>query len=131
MSLEERLVEATQHVARREGRRASFSVTCVTPAAMRRMNRRYLGATGDTDVIAFGLPQPDGSVVGDVYICDHVVQREARARGIPIVEERLRAAVHGALHVLGYDHPAGPARTGSAMWKRQERYVRELRERDA
>ncbi|PYO91296.1 MAG: hypothetical protein DMD66_00070, partial [Gemmatimonadetes bacterium] len=40
--------------------------------------------------------------------------------------ELLRLAVHGTLHVLGYDHPEGPGRTRSAMWRRQERYVRRL-----
>ncbi len=43
-------------------------------------------------------------------------------------EELVRLAVHGNLHVLGYDHPEGPSRTRSAMWRRQERYVRRLRD---
>jgi ssRNA-specific RNase YbeY (16S rRNA maturation enzyme) len=40
--------------------------------------------------------------------------------------ELVRLAVHGALHVLGYDHPDGPGRTRSRMWQVQERYVRRL-----
>src|SRR2546426_8012224 len=39
----------------------------------------------------------------------------------------VRLAVHGTLHVLGYDHPEGPERVRSAMWRRQERYVHRLR----
>jgi ssRNA-specific RNase YbeY (16S rRNA maturation enzyme) len=34
--------------------------------------------------------------------------------------------VHGTLHALGRDHPEGLARTRSAMWRRQERYVEAL-----
>jgi probable rRNA maturation factor len=34
--------------------------------------------------------------------------------------------VHGTLHALGWDHPEGPGRTRSAMWRRQERYVEAL-----
>jgi len=34
--------------------------------------------------------------------------------------------VHGTLHVLGYAHPDGSGRTRSAMWRRQEAYVRRL-----
>jgi len=41
-------------------------------------------------------------------------------------EELVRLAVHGTRHVLGFDHPEGPGRTRSAMWRRQERYVRRL-----
>ena len=41
-------------------------------------------------------------------------------------QELVRLAVHGTLHVLGYDHPNGAGRTRSAMWRRQERYVRRL-----
>jgi hypothetical protein len=82
-----------------------------------------------------------------VYICpdaarrwvEHVARRTphaARVRRGPaddlgratcdVEEELIRLAVHGTLHVLGYDHPAGPGRARSAMWRRQERYMRRL-----
>jgi probable rRNA maturation factor len=43
-----------------------------------------------------------------------------------VEEELVRLTVHGTLHVLGYDHPDGPGRTRSQMWRRQERHVRRL-----
>lgn len=92
---------------------------------MRRLNRRATGRRALTDVIAYALPQPDGSLLGDVYICPQAAALAAR-NGSPLDEELVRLAVHGALHVLGYDHPDGPERTRSAMWRRQERYVRRL-----
>lgn len=91
---------------------------------MRRLHRRYLGRRAVTDVIAWGLPQPDGSVAGDIYVCPDAVRDQAHAREIPEAEELLRVAVHGALHVLGYEHPTGPSRERSPMWRRQERYVK-------
>lgn len=101
-----------------EGARGSrVDVTLVSGPAMRRLNRRATGRRGLTDVIAYPLPQPDGTVHGDVYICPEA--------GAPD-EELIRLAVHGTLHVLGYDHPEGPGRTRCAMWRRQERYVRRL-----
>lgn len=97
-------------------RRVRVDLTLLDAPAMRRLNRRATGRRGVTDVIAYAMPQPDGSLLGDVYICP----------SLPGREELVRLTVHGTLHVLGYDHPEGPSRTRSAMWRRQERYVRRL-----
>ena len=105
--------------------RARVELTLLDADAMRRLNRRATGRRGLTDVLAFALPQPDGALLGDVYICPAAARRWVKNGG-RVEEELVRLAVHGALHVLGYDHPEGPGRTRSAMWRRQERYVRRL-----
>jgi len=109
---------------------ARVELTLLGGAAMRRLNRRATGRRGLTDVIAFALPQPDGTVLGDVYVCPDVAERWVKGRGRGkregVEEELVRLAVHGTLHVLGFDHPEGPGRTRSAMWRQQERYVRRL-----
>jgi len=97
--------------------RSHIDITLLSPAGMRRLNRRATGRRGVTDVISYSLPQPDGSLLGDVYICPEVAGS---------TEELVRLAVHGTLHVLGYDHPEGAGRTRSPMWRLQERYVRRL-----
>jgi len=38
----------------------------------------------------------------------------------------LRLVVHGVLHVLGHDHPAGPGREESEMFRRQEEILSRL-----
>lgn len=110
--------------------RTRVELTLLDAGAMRRLNRRALGRRGLTDVIAFALPQADGRVLGDVYICPAAAERFLAGRGRApageMGEELIRLAVHGTLHVLGYDHPDGAGRTRSAMWRRQERYVRRL-----
>ena len=113
-------------VLRGERREAFISVTFLGREAMRRLNARHKGHDHPTDVIAFALAEPGGLAVGDVYICAHVAEREARARGIPLKEELMRLVVHGTLHALGWEHPEGESRTRSAMWRRQERYVESL-----
>jgi len=101
-------------------------LTLLDAAAMRRLNRRATGRRGLTDVLAFPLPQPGGALLGDVYICRAAAERWVKNGG-RVEEELVRLTVHGTLHVLGYDHPEGRGRTRSAMWLRQERYVRRLR----
>ncbi len=106
-----------------ERRPALVSITFLGRDAMRRMNATHKGRDVPTDVLAFALSDGAGRQVGDVYICPWVAAREADARGVPLREELIRLVIHGTLHALGRTHPEGPARTRSAMWRRQERYV--------
>jgi probable rRNA maturation factor len=118
------LRRAVRLVLRRErAGPASIAVTQVSSQRMRAINRRTFGRDRATDVIAFGM-RHDGRLIGDVYVCPAMAERSARALGIAPRSEVVRLAVHGTLHALGYDHPAGvAARARSPMWRRQERYV--------
>jgi probable rRNA maturation factor len=121
------VVRGAQVVLQGERRTAILSVAFVGRDRMRALNARWKGKDRVTDVLAFSLTGPGGIVAGDIYICPWVAVREAAARGIPLRRELLRLVVHGTLHVLGHDHPAGEERTASSMWRRQERYLSRLR----
>ncbi len=105
-------------------RHALVSLTLLDAKAMAALNQRHLKHRGPTDIITFGFRDPSGAVIGDIYVCPAVAKANAAAFGVPQREELLRLAIHGTLHVLGYEHPEGEGRTRSAMWKKQERLLR-------
>lgn len=125
-----RVAAIAERVLAGEGcRSAMLTITFVTEPAIARLNRRHLGHAGTTDIITFehAAEVRGGPRVGDVYIAPGVARRNAVACGCTLREELVRLTVHGVLHALGWDHPEGETRLRSAMWRRQERWVRRLR----
>ncbi len=107
--------------------RGEVSLTLMDDEGIRRLNREYLGRDHVTDVIAFSLGSGE-FVVGDVYIGFQQAERQAAEWGVSKLEEVVRLAVHGALHVLGQDHPEGMERTESPMFRAQEALVSRIME---
>jgi len=101
---------------------ARLSITFVNTRRIAFLNREHLGHRGATDVISFGLRNdvPNSPVSGDIYIAPEVARRNAATHGVSATEEITRLVIHGVLHVLGFDHPDGPERLASPMWRRQE-----------
>ena len=70
---------------------------------LRRLNRAYRGQDRPTDVLSFpGDGGPGG--LGDILISVETAERNARAGGRSLPSELDVLALHGFLHVLGYDH---------------------------
>ncbi len=123
---EERVARALSAVAEAEGVTAGeMSVTFLEAAAMAALNEAHLGRPGPTDVIAFSLAEPRAPL-GDIYMCPEVARVSAVEFGVELEEELLRLVVHGVLHVFGYDHPEGPERVESEMFRRQEAILARL-----
>lgn len=124
-----KVAEAVESVLRAERERnATVSVTFVTTRAMQRLNAQHFGRRTPTDVISTGSrATPTKFLVGDIYIAPDVARENAQREGVGVREELLRLVVHGVLHAIGYDHPEGEERSGSPMWRRQERLVAKLR----
>ena len=120
--------EAVGHTLAAEGREGTeISVTLLDDDAIRALNLRYLGHDRPTDVIAFALGE-DADLVGDVYLGFEQAERQAGEHGVPLEHELARLAIHGTLHVLGHDHPEGPERWESPMYRVQERLLSEVLE---
>lgn len=105
---------------------AQISVALVADATIAGLNEEWLDHAGPTDVISFPLFEGDEPPVGDVYVGVEQAVRQARVHAVDAVEEIVRLAIHGTLHVLGWDHPDGEARLRSPMWDTQERLVGEV-----
>jgi probable rRNA maturation factor len=102
---------------------ADFSLTLVGTAAIRKLNREYLGHDWVTDVISFNLSEGGvGLLMGDIYICLVQAREQARRFGVSHEEELFRLAAHGTLHLLGYDHENEDDR--GKMFAVQERAVK-------
>jgi probable rRNA maturation factor len=99
---------------------ASVSVTLLENPRIRQMNKKYLDHDHVTDVISFPLYEKGEQVIGDIYIGYEQAQDQAADTGVDLEEEIARLAIHGTLHVLGYDHPEEGDRTRSDMWQLQE-----------
>jgi len=79
-----------------------MTVAIVSDARVRALNRRYRRKDNATDVLSF--PSDDRGYLGDVVIASGVAVRQARAAGHPLATELRVLALHGLLHLLGYDH---------------------------
>jgi probable rRNA maturation factor len=82
--------------------RGRVVVAVVTDATMRRFNRQFRGLDYATDVLSFPSIAP-GSL-GEMAIAAGVCRRQAREAGHPETTEMRILALHGLLHLMGYDH---------------------------
>ena len=120
-----RVEAAVRHVLRAEGVPvAEISVALVSDAEITALNEDYLQHQGPTDVISFALHDEGQPPLGDVYVGVDQAVRQAAEFGATPADEVIRLAVHGTLHVLGWDHPEGAGRTESEMFSRQEELLR-------
>jgi probable rRNA maturation factor len=100
-------------LARHDRAPAAIHVAVVGDIFIAELHQRYLGIPGPTDVLSFDLSDDGGLFLeGQIVVSADTARREARARRIPFEQELLRYAIHGTLHLLGYDDDTpGRART--------------------
>jgi probable rRNA maturation factor len=88
------------------------TVAVTTDARVRALNRRFRGVTKPTDVLSFPAGEP--GELGDIVIARGVASRQARERGHSLATELKVLALHGLLHLLGYDHEQDAGRMARA-----------------
>ena len=82
--------------------RGTVTVAIVSDARVRALNRQYRSKHKVTDVLSF--PTGEGGYLGDVVIAAGVAACQAREAGHTLATELRVLALHGLLHLLGYDH---------------------------
>ncbi len=103
------IVAAVEQVGRGERLSGSLRIIVVGDSFMRHLNRRFRMKDQPTDVLAFPLGNPfpnagASSLIGEVYCNYDHARRWHQEHGGTIAAELSRLAVHGALHLAGYDH---------------------------
>jgi len=105
-----------EHAAKEEGLGDSeVSVTFVTNEMIRDINREYRGKDQPTDVISFAMEElgegetaiigsPEPRMLGDIIISLDRTKEQAADYGHSFERELGFLAIHGFLHLLGYDH---------------------------
>jgi probable rRNA maturation factor len=85
---------------------AALAIVLTDDAAMRELNGRWRGRAEPTNVLSFPAADRaarDGAL-GDIAIAYETTAREAEAEGKRFADHMAHLAVHGFLHLLGYDH---------------------------
>jgi probable rRNA maturation factor len=89
--------------------RGDVAIALVSDARMRTLNRSYRRKDYATDVLSFRTAAADTPpraprLLGDLVIANGVAARQAREAGHSLQTELRVLALHGLLHLLGYDH---------------------------
>ena len=99
---------AFAEAGRRDAARSEVSILLADDCAVGALNRRYRGKCGATNVLAFPgvAPAAQGAplLLGDIVLARETVVAEARAAALALADRVSHLVVHGALHLLGYDH---------------------------
>jgi len=105
-----------------------LTIVITTDAQLQELNRQYLGIDSPTDVLSFPSgevdPESEALYLGDILISYPRALAQAGAAGHPVQAELQLLVVHGALHLLGFDHAEEVEK--ARMWKAQEEILKQL-----
>lgn len=100
--LQARLKRAITEALRQGGAEGSLTLLLTTDKKVQSLNHDFRGKDMPTNVLSF--PAEAGDYLGDIAIAYGVTAKEAKASGKALQDHAIHLAVHGVLHLLGYDH---------------------------
>lgn len=104
---EDMLASALAAAAAETGKAGTVSLLLGDDAALRALNKEFRGKDAPTNVLSFPPPKDDPSAegfLGDIALAVETVIEEAQFQGKRFEHHAAHLAVHGFLHLLGYDH---------------------------
>ncbi len=110
--------------------KVEVSLALVDDEHIHSLNRQYRNVDNPTDVLSFsmreGEPIPGGEeeILGDVVISLQSAERQAKEYGHDFRREMAYLAIHGVLHLLGYDHRGEKERR--EMRRKENKLLEEL-----
>lgn len=87
----------------RHGRSGAVSFNFIGAEEMARLNVAFRHVEGSTDVLTFPAPEFPGAPLGDIAICVPFAQSQAVMRKVALRTELIYLAIHGVLHLCGFD----------------------------
>ena len=81
---------------------ATINLIILTDEEIRKINNEFLKHDYPTDVLSFDLTEGK-FLEGEIYISAETAKRQAEEYNVTIKEELVRLAVHGCLHLIGFD----------------------------
>jgi probable rRNA maturation factor len=99
--LQTRLKNAAEAAAKAAKLKGGFTILLADDKRLRALNRDFRGKDKPTNVLSF---LSDGAHRGDIAIAYGVTGKEAKAAGKSFADHAVHLAVHGVLHLAGYDH---------------------------
>lgn len=135
--MEKRLHDGLNAVARLHGLNdmTEVDITIVDDEEIHTLNREYRNVDRPTDVLSFALDEgdeepelldgPEEHLLGDIIISAETAQRQGEEFGHGLEREIVYLAVHGLLHLLGYDHMTDEDK--KIMRAKEEEALREIR----
>ncbi len=83
---------------------ASLTILLTGDKHVQALNLSFRGKDGPTNVLSFPATVNSGNYLGDVAVAHGVTVKEAKESGKSLVDHATHLAVHGVLHLVGFDH---------------------------
>jgi probable rRNA maturation factor len=105
---------------------SELAIVLTDDSAIRSLNRVWRGVDAATNVLSFPATRSGGKLplIGDIVLAYETIAGEARAQHKPFAHHVAHLAVHGFLHLLGYDHVRG--KEAEAMERLERDVLRRL-----